>query len=106
MRQVSFVVSTVAALVISGGAARAVDVYNGGDITHELTVEHGTEMSFVEVPPGNSIQNICAACTVSLEDAGSLDVAGKQRVLIQDGHLRLEKTGGQAPADRHGVKSK
>jgi hypothetical protein len=48
MGQVSFVVSTVEALAISGAAVGAVDTESGDDRFHELRVESEAAVTFVD----------------------------------------------------------
>lgn len=72
--------------------AAAVDVVNGDGRDYEVTVTENGVASRFTLFSGGDEEDVCGACTVSIDGVGSIEASGKETIVVSGGRLS-KKTG-------------
>jgi len=87
MKKVLISAATAILTVASASWAMAVGVMNEDANTYTLKIEEAGAESEVQIAPGESIENVCTACSIQLEGQDSIEADGDDLITIKNGKL-------------------
>lgn len=79
----------VALVALPADAAFAVDVVNHDRNPYQVVVLDDSGQRTLEILAGQSLRNICSACSITIETDDPIEAKGPEAVLIKDGRLRI-----------------
>jgi len=87
MRKLTTIAFAAAVAIFAPQVAQAVDLVNEDDSDHIVMIEENGEETGITVSAGESITDVCNACTLSVEDNVPVKAQGDETVVVRNGLL-------------------
>ncbi len=87
MKKILFVMAAAAIAMLPITGAFAVDITNQDDVNHVVSIGNNGDLSELEVGAGETMIDVCEACTVQIGDDVPVQAQGEQVVIIIAGKL-------------------
>ena len=87
MKKAFFVMAAAAISILPLTAALAVDIANEDEVNHTVLIGNDGAIEEVEVVAGETMMDVCDACTVQIGDDEPVQAQGEQVVVIIGGKL-------------------
>ncbi len=87
MNKALFVMAAAAISILPLSATFAVDITNEDEVNHTVLIGNDGVIDEVEVVAGETMMDVCVACTVQIGDDEPIHAQGEQVVVIIGGKL-------------------